>query len=236
MVKIEELGFQKTPLGDLTLRRRPEPRLQNREVFEVKLGDEYLMSSLFTEAEQQLARLGLAPLEGELDVVVGGLGLGYTAAEALKNKDVKRLTVIDLFQAVIDWHRAGLVPLGDTLTRDPRCELRQGDFFELARTGFDATAAGRKFDAILLDIDHSPEHFLGPTSKSFYTSDGLGHLRTQLKPNGTFALWSNDAANEDFTHHLRKVFGSAAAHNVEFPNPYTNSVSVNSVYVAQAKS
>lgn len=233
MANLEELGFQKTPLGDLTLRRRPEPLLQNREVFEVKLGDEYLMSSLFTEAEQQLARLGLAPLASKLDVVVGGLGLGYTAAQALKNKNVKRLVVIDLFQAVIDWHRAGLVPLGDTLTRDPRCELRQGDFFALARTGFDASDPTRKFDAILLDIDHSPEHFLDSRSHSFYTSDGLTALRTQLKPYGTFALWSNDPASEDFTHHLEDVFGSAAAHNIEFPNPYTNSISVNSVYVAR---
>jgi hypothetical protein len=52
---IKELGYQKTPLGDLTLRRRLEPRLQNQEVYEVKLGEEYLMSSLFTESERQLA-------------------------------------------------------------------------------------------------------------------------------------------------------------------------------------
>ena len=233
MVNIEELGFQKTPLGDLTLRRRSEPLLQDREVFEVKLGDEYLMSSLFTEAEQQLAILGLASLEGELDVVIGGLGLGYTAAEALKNKNVNRLLVIDLFQAVNDWHKEGLVPLGDVFAEDTRCELRQGDFFELARTGFDATDPERKFDAVLLDIDHSPEHFLGPASKSFYTADGLAPVRTQLKPGGTFALWSNDPVDDDFTKHLKKIFGSAAAHNIEFPNPYTNSTSVNSVYVAQ---
>jgi len=233
MSNIEELGFQKTPLGALTLRRRPEPLLQGREVFEVKLGDEYLMSSLFTEAEEQLAILGLAPLEGELDVVVGGLGLGCTAAEALKNRNVKRLLIIDLFQAVIDWHQGGLVPLGTVLTADGRCELRQGDFFELARTGFDASAPARKFDAVLLDIDHSPEHFLGPASKSFYTADGLTPVRSQLKPHGTFALWSNDPVDDDFTTHLAQIFGSAAAHNIEFPNPYTNSTSVNSVYVAQ---
>ena len=137
-MNIEELGYQKTPLGDLTLRRRLEPLLQNQEVFEVKLGEEYLMSSLFTESERQLATLGLAPLEGALDVVVGGLGLGYTAAEVLKDKMVSRLLVIDLFQPVIDWHQAGLVPLGRVITGDRRCELRQGDFFELARTGFDA--------------------------------------------------------------------------------------------------
>jgi spermidine synthase len=233
MVKIEELGFKKTPLGDLTLRRRPEPLLQNREVFEIKLGDEYLMSSLFNLAERELARLGLAPLAGCLDVLIGGLGLGYTAAEALKNKNVNRLLVIDLFQAVIDWHRAGLVPLANVLTHDARCELRQGDFFELARTGFDASARERKFDAILLDIDHSPEHFLEAGNIALYTSDGLASVRSQLNPGGTFALWSNDPGDDNFTEHLRNVFGSAAAHNIEFPNPYTNSTSVNSVYVAR---
>jgi len=232
-VNIQELGYEKTPLGDLVLRRRVETRLDNREVFEVKLGEEFLMSSLFTETERQLATLGLAPLKGELDVVIGGLGLGYTAAEALKNKSVTRLLVIDLFQAVIDWHKQGLVPLGNVLTADGRCELRQGDFFELARTGFDASAPARKFDAVLLDIDHSPEHFLGPASQSFYTTDGLRPVRGQLKPGGTFALWSNDPVDDDFAAHLRQVFGSAAAHNIEFPNPYTGSTSVNSAYVAQ---
>ena len=232
-MKVTELGYQKTSLGDLTLRRRTEPRLQNEEVFEVKLGDEYLMSSVFTEAERQLATLGLASLEGELDVVVGGLGLGYTAAAVLKNERVSRLIVIDLFQAVIDWQKDGLVPLGKVLTGDARCELRQGDFFALARTGFDAVEPGRKFDAILLDIDHSPEHFLNQSNESFYSSDGLAGVRHQLRPGGVFALWSNDPADDDFTSHLRKVFGSATAHNVEFPNPYTGSLSINSVYVAK---
>ncbi|MBP6001888.1 MAG: hypothetical protein KA746_00505 [Pyrinomonadaceae bacterium] len=232
-MNIKELGYEKTPLGDLTLRRRVETLLGDRVVFEVKLGDEYLMSSLFTEAEQQLATLGLASLSGELDVVIGGLGLGYTAAEALKNKHVSSLLVIDLFQPVIGWHTAGLVPNGDVLTSDSRCELRQGDFFALAQTGFDADDPNRKFDAVLLDIDHSPKHFLDDSNGSFYTAEGLAAVRDQLKPNGTFALWSDDPTSEDFTAHLRSIFGSATAHNVEFPNPYTGSVSVNCVYVAQ---
>ena len=230
---VSELGYANTPLGELTLRRRLEPLLQNQEVFEVKLGEDYLMSSLFTESERQLATLGLAPLKGELDVVIGGLGLGYTAAEALNNTSVHRLLVIDLFQAVIDWHHDGLVPLGKVLTDDERCELRQGDFFELARTGFDTDAPNRKFDSVLLDIDHSPEHVLDQTNESLYTPEGLTSIRNQLKPRGSFALWSDDPANADFTDRLRDVFGSATARNIEFPNPYTNSVSVNSVYVAR---
>jgi spermidine synthase len=231
-MKIEELAYHKTPLGELTLRRRIEPRLQNKEVFEVKLGEEFLMSSLFTEGEKELSNLGLAGLAGELDVVVGGLGLGYTAAAALENKTVRSLLVIDMFEAVIGWHRNRLVPLGGVLSEDKRCEMRQGDFFELARTNFDVFDRTRKFDAVLLDIDHSPEHFLDEKNKSFYGAEGLEALRRQIKTGGAFALWSNDAVDEKFTGHLKSVFGAATAQNVEFANPYTASVSVNSIYVA----
>jgi len=56
----EELDYRRTPLGDLILRRRRVLSLEGREVFEVKLGDEFLMSSLFNEGEIALARLGLA--------------------------------------------------------------------------------------------------------------------------------------------------------------------------------
>jgi len=112
----EELDFQKTPLGEISLRRRSDPLLDGRILYEVKLGEEFLMSSLFTEAEIQLAQLGLASLEGNaLDIVVGGLGLGYTAAAVLDNSNVRSLKVIEVMEPVIDWHRRGLVPLGTKL-------------------------------------------------------------------------------------------------------------------------
>ena len=234
-MKIEELAYHKTPLGELILRRRMETLLQNKEIFEVKLGDEFLMSSLFTEGERELSNLGLALLVGELDVVVGGLGLGYTAAAALENKMVRSLLVIDMFQEVIDWHQNKLVPMGNILSEDKRCEMRKGDFFELARTGFDISDNERKFDAVLLDIDHSPEHFLDEKNKSFYAAEGLASLRKQIKTGGAFALWSNDPFDEKFTEHLKSIFGTATAHNVQFANPYTNSISLNSIYVAHKK-
>ena len=86
MIDFEELDYQKTPLGEISLRRRAEPRIEGGIVYEVKLGDEFLMTSLFTASEIQLARLGLAALKGpDLDIVVGGLGLGYTAAAVLED-------------------------------------------------------------------------------------------------------------------------------------------------------
>lgn len=232
MNRIAELGYETTPLGDLVLRRRAEPLLGDQIVYEVKLGDEYLMSSLFTEAERQLAKLALARAEGELEVVVGGLGLGYTAAEVLKEKNVSRLLVIELFQAVIGWHEQRLLPVSEAIVNDCRCELRQGDFFELSTVGLDEKAPGRKFDAVLLDIDHSPDHFLDERNREFYTNEGLAGVRNQLKPGGCFALWSNDRGSAEFSERLRDVFGEARFENVEFPNPYSGKPAVNSVYVA----
>ena len=83
----EELDFRPTPLGDLILRRRRLALLDHRIIHEVLLGDAFLMSSLFHVVEEALADLGLAAAAGDaLDVVVGGLGLGYTAAAALRRR------------------------------------------------------------------------------------------------------------------------------------------------------
>ena len=237
LVDFEELDYQQTPLGDISLRRRSEPRLGGKTLYEVRLGEEFLMSSLFTEAEVQLARLGLAELEGgELDIVVGGLGLGYTAVAVLENPSVRSLAVIEVMAPVIDWHRRGLVPLGSRLVSDARCSLVHADFFELASassTGFDGLETIRSVDAVLLDIDHSPSHWLNPANSTFYSQQGLEKLAGKIHSGGIFGLWSNDPPESEFLGLLDKVFESARAHIVNFPNPYTGGESSNTVYLAR---
>src|SRR6202140_155677 len=139
-VNFEELDFRPTPIGVLSLRRR-RSLTSGLDVYEIKLGDEFLMSSAFTVAEIELARLGLAALaRGDLDVVVGGLGLGYTAQAVLENPNVRSLTVVDALAEVIEWHQQGLLPLGKQLTDDPRCRFVNGDFFAMSHSaqGFDS--------------------------------------------------------------------------------------------------
>ena len=237
--EFEELDYQETPLGNISLRRRSEPRLEGEILYEVKLGDEFLMSSLFTEAEIQLARLGLAELEGnELDIVVGGLGLGYTAVAALENPSVRSLIVIEVMEPVIDWHRRGLVPLGKELVSDPRCTLVHADFFDVASSsgmGFDRSDTKRLVHAVLLDIDHSPSHWLNPGNSDFYTLQGLRKLAEKLHPGGVFGLWSNDPPDAGFTRLLDTVFQSSETHIVTFPNPYMGGESSNTVYLAHTE-
>ncbi|GHB06284.1 spermidine synthase [Streptomyces chryseus] len=233
--RFEELDWRPTPLGEISLRRRRDPE-SGTDVYEVKLGDEFLMSSLFTAGETALTRLGLAKLpDTGLDVAVGGLGLGYTAQAALDDPRVRALVVVDALGEVIDWHRRGLVPLGSRLAADPRCRLVQGDFFAMAGDprGLDPRVPGRRFHAVLLDVDHSPRHVLHPRHAALYRPDGLRALADRLHPGGVFALWSNDPPDDGFHSALVEVFAEAEAHVVDFPNPLRGGTSSNTVYVAR---
>jgi spermidine synthase len=235
-INFEELDYQETELGQLILRRRRMLSLEGAEVFEIKLGDSFLMSSLFTKVEVALAELALAELHADrLDVVVGGLGLGYTARAALENPAVKSVVVIEALPAVIDWHRRGLVPLGAQLTSDPRCRFLHGDFFRLADcAALDPENPGKRFHAVLLDIDHSPRALLHPRHGSFYESKALRRLAAHLHPGGVFAMWSDDPPEEEFLQALDLAFGSSRAHIVQFHNPLLDCDAASTVYVARA--
>jgi spermidine synthase len=229
----EELDHQVTPMGEISLRRRLEPSLLV-DVWEVKLGEEFLMSSLFTASEEALARLGLGARAGDgLDVVVGGLGLGHTAKTVLDDPRVRRLQVIEVLPQVIGWHEEHLVPLGAELTGDTRCSFVNGDFFALAADGIEQGPDGpRRFDAILVDIDHTPSHHLSVGHADFYRPEALGRVLDQLLPGGVFGLWSDDPPDDGFVRMLGDVFATAAAHVVSFPNHYTGGESACTVYVA----
>jgi spermidine synthase len=229
----EELYRRSTPMGEISLRRRLEPTLQV-DVHEAMLGDEHLMSSLFTKGEIELARLALAEVDAPaLDVVVGGLGLGYTARAALEDPRVRSLLVVEALADVIEWHERALVPEADVLVGDRRCRFVPGDFFAMVAggRGFGPGAPDR-FHAVLVDIDHTPRHVLHPSHAAFYTADGLRRVAACLAPGGVFALWSDDAPDDAHLAVVAEVFARCDAHVVRFPNHHTGGESSNTVYVA----
>lgn len=235
--RFEELDWQPTSIGAISLRRRHDP-VFDTEVYEVKLDDAYLMSSLFTIAEVALARLALAGpgLGGTgLDVAVGGLGLGYTAVTVLEDPRVSSLVVVEALEAVIDWHRRGLVPAGGVLVGDPRCRFVLGDFMAMvgSAAGLDPQAPGRTFDAIIVDIDHSPSHLLHPRHAGFYEPAGVRAVAALLRPGGTFALWSNDPPEPAYIDTLGAVFATVDAEIVRFHNRLQDRDATNTVYVAR---
>ena len=232
----EELDYQTTPFGEISLRRRTEPRLDNKLIYEVKLGEEFLMSSLFVEAEEQLSKLGLAQLRvngliENLDIVVGGLGLGYTALTVLHSTRVQRLRTIDVMQPVIAWHQRGILPIGNALATEARSSLVHGDFFSIATDSTIGFIDDKPVHAVLLDIDHSPRHWLNESNADFYSASSLRIVAKKIISQGVFGLWSNDLPDEEFIVLLQSVFARVEAHVVSFPNPYSGGESTNTVYI-----
>lgn len=232
----EVIDTKPSDLGEISLRRRRIPALGERDIYEVKLGDEFLMSSMFVDAEIALADLALDMLDGDnLQVVVGGLGLGYTAEAALKHQKLGRMLVVDALETVINWHREEKAPVGKVLNQDPRCNYVHGSFFDLALSGFEQNTSGQLFDAILLDIDHSPRALLHNSNATFYKTDSLQQMTEQLVPGGVFAMWSNDPEDADFMAVLRTVFDDCHAEPVNFYNPFQNAMASNTVYLARRR-
>lgn len=231
----EELAFRQTPIGELSLRRR-RTTADGPDIWEIKLDEGYLMSSRFVDGEIALADLALADVSGEqLDVVIGGLGLGYTAAAALRDPRVAKLTVVELIPEVIDWHHDRLLPLGDVIAGDPRCRLLEGDFFALAvrEAGFIPGEPHQRHDAILIDIDHSTTHFIDPDKAGFYRAEAIAALADRLAPGGILALWSTDAEDAAFVAAMKGCLGSVRVERIEFDTPYRAEPAFNLIYLGR---
>jgi len=247
MSTFEELDYSMTPMGELILRRREILSLDRAEVYEVKLAGQFLMSSLVHDAEIALATRALSVVNPtSCAVLVGGLGLGYTAKAALDCEHVESVTVIECLDRVIDWHRRGLVPLAGALTEDPRCSLVHGDFFavvgspgavpdqsEQLSVPTHTETGSRCFDAILLDIDHSPQCLLHPAHAAFYCAEGLRRLTDHLHPGGVFALWSADPPQPSLLDGLEQAFAGVDVFESAFRNPLLNVDDVNYIITAQ---
>ncbi len=232
MKSIEELDCRETPLGELVLRRRRSPSAPDEPVYEVKLDNEMLMSSTVNASERALASLALDRRGDEpCDVLVGGLGLGYTAAAALEFACVRRLVVVELLTPVIDWHLSRLVPTASALLDDPRCTFVEGDFFKHVAPGASAEHGGC-YDVILLDIDHSPESWLQPRHGGFYTAGGLGGISEHLRPSGVFGIWSASEPSLRFLDLLGSVLPDVRSHEISFFNPHVGETDSNWVVVA----
>ncbi len=210
---LEILAYESSPLGILCLRRRELLSQPGTIVTEVTLNHEFLMSSLYTDSERALAQTALALHQGnDLQVMVGGLGLGYTAREALLSDRVAQVEVVELLPQVIGWLEQGLIPLAPELQNEPRLVVTQGDVYDRL-----ASPPKQQFDLILIDVDHSPDERLDEESVSFYSAQGLRAARQHLAPEGVLAVWSY-AESSPFAEALREVFGQVQIEPVAYDN------------------
>ncbi len=211
----EILAYEPTDLGILCLRRRELLGEPGTWVTEVTLDHEFLMSSYLVASEQALAQVAIEMHGGkELDVLVGGLGLGYTAHAAITSQQVEEVEVVEYLPQVIDWLDQRLVPLAEELCAEPRMTVTQGDIY--ARLA--SRPEGRLHDLILIDVDHSPDDCLGKTSGRFYTTEGLQQAREHLTPSGLLGVWSY-AESSPFAEAMRNAFEEVRVEPITVRNP-----------------
>ncbi|MBZ0167592.1 MAG: spermidine synthase [Candidatus Omnitrophica bacterium] len=214
---LEILAYEETPLGKLCLRRRRPLHEPETTVTEITLNHEFLMSSYYTDSERALASVALQMHGGKnLDILIGGLGLGYTVAAALQGTQVASAEVVEFLPQVIAWMDQGLVPLAAQLGADQRLRMVEGDIY-----GRLAAPPQKTFDVILIDVDHSPDERLDTGCGRFYTREGLRAARDHLTPGGVLAVWSY-AQDSPFADALRSVFGDVRIESVSFVHKFLN--------------
>ncbi len=226
---LEILAYEESPLGMICLRRRELLAAPGTIITEITLDHTLLMSSHHTDSERALSARALERHDGsELRVLIGGLGLGYTADEILSSPRVASVEVVELLPQVIGWMRDGLVPKSEALNRDARLRVVEADIFALL-----AAAPERQFDLILIDVDHSPEEPLGAHSADFYTEAGLRLAWHHLAPGGVLAVWSY-AESSPFVAALRSVFGRVDVEVVTFENHVVEETETNWLFLVRA--
>lgn len=225
---LEVLAYSESPIGSICLRRRELLARPGTIVTEITVDHMLLMSSYHTASERALSSRSLERHGGteNLRVLVGGLGLGYTAHEALRSPAVTRCDVVEFLPQVIQWMKAGLVPLSDELNSDPRYAVIEGDVYAML-----SEAPETQYDLILIDVDHSPDEPLDDANLPFYTEAGLRATKAHLFPGGLLGVWSY-ADSSPFSDALRAVFPHGEIEPVAFDNELTGEHETNWLFLA----
>ncbi|MFH2090778.1 MAG: hypothetical protein ABIJ31_00250 [Pseudomonadota bacterium] len=167
--------------SDVTLRKRGSE-------FSIRTIETELMNSRVHGSEETLAELACRQLnhKPDLNILVGGLGMGYTLAAALEQSaHDSRITVSELIPAVVQWNKDHLGHLAGFPLNDPRVTIQQEDVADTIRRTESA------WDAILLDVDNGPEGLTQKVNDRLYSSTGLKKAFWALCSGGVLAVWSS---------------------------------------------
>lgn len=202
-----EIARAETERGEVVLRRRTSDSAAA--VLELRVNGVFVMDTLETTSEIELAAQALALVEQPSSVLIGGLGLGFTLQRVLADPRVERAVVVEIEEVLVRWMRDGTVPHGPAVLADTRATVLNADITM-------AIAEARStYDLVLLDVDNGPGYLVHDGNESVYEAGFLTRCRELLSPGGVLVVWSASAAPELLAV-LRDVFGEAEeqAHHV----------------------
>jgi spermidine synthase len=195
-----EVARARSARGEVVLRERRAP--DGPAVLELRVNGVFVMDTRETASERALATRALAEVADPRQVLVGGLGLGFTTREVLADRRVRRVVVVEVEDALVGWMRDGTIAAGPALLADERLTVVPGDIRELVEE-----ITSTSYDLVLLDVDNGPGHLVHEQNAAVYQPPFLARLRALLRPGGAVAVW---AANEapGLERDLRDTFGS----------------------------
>ncbi|HET9858905.1 MAG TPA: hypothetical protein VFQ19_03925 [Nocardioidaceae bacterium] len=193
--------------GEIVLRERRDSDApeQAPAVLELRVNGVFVMDTLETNSEKGLATAALKQVENPRNVVVGGLGLGFTMHEVLADQRVEKLVVVEIEDALVQWMRDGTVPHGPAYLADQRLSVMTADI----RVAM-AEATPAAYDLVLLDIDNGPGFLVYAENEAIYQRTFLEQTRSALRPGGALVIWSA-AESADLNEQMREVFGNVVA-------------------------
>ncbi|SDE87380.1 Spermine/spermidine synthase [Fontibacillus panacisegetis] len=189
-----------TPRGEIQLQRRGE-------YFEVISNGTFLMATYNGESERLLVRSALQHVANPKTVLIGGLGVGFSLQEALLDKRIKQVTVVEIEEKVIEWNRSVLGPASNYALSHPKCKLVNDDLISWIQE------TGDSFDLICLDIDNGPDWKVFEGNSLLYDELGLKTLTQRLNPGGSITFWSA-TPSPNFKDLLESFFGEVFVYEI----------------------
>ncbi|MGI8523286.1 MAG: hypothetical protein ACR2K3_08245 [Nocardioides sp.] len=197
-----EVAHADSPRGGLVLRARADGSA-GPSIIELRANGIFVMDSAEHTSEQALANAALALHDDPEAVLVGGLGLGFTASAVLADRRVRRCVVVEIEEALVGWMRDGTIPHGPELLAEERLTVVVADIAVAV-----AEARPARYDLVLLDVDNGPGYLVHETNAAIYEPPFLAEVQRILRPGGALVVWSADRspALEDA---LGALFGNA---------------------------
>jgi spermidine synthase len=186
-VEFVEVARAESEHGELVLRERRENGAPA--ILELRANGVFVMDTAEHASERALATAALALVEEPRDVLVGGMGLGFTMHEVLADSRVQRCTVVEIEEALVGWMRDGTIPHGPTMLADERANPVIADV-SVSLPEADESS----YDLVLLDVDNGPSFLVHESNARIYEKDFLQEVRRILRPGGALVIWSMDAA------------------------------------------
>ncbi len=197
---VVEVARAESERGEIVLRRRTSETAAD--VLELRVNGVFVMDTLETTSEIELAAQALDLVDEPRAVLIGGLGLGFTLQRVLADPRVQRAVVVEIEEPLIQWMRDGTVPHGPALLADTRATVVNADI------AMAIAEARSTYDLVLLDVDNGPGYLVHEANEAVYEEAFVRRCRDVLGPGGVLVIWSASAAPELLAT-MRETFGAA---------------------------